>query len=55
MATIRARKQADKTTRYTAVVRLRKGTKIIRQEARTFSHRAAAEKWAKSREVSRDS
>ena len=51
MATIRARKQADKTTRYTAVVRLRKGTKIIHQEAKTFTHRAAAEKWAKSREV----
>jgi len=34
-----------------AIVRLRKGTKIIHQEAKTFTHRAAAEKRAKSGEV----
>lgn len=51
MATIRARKQADGTLRYTAVVRIRKQKRIIYQEAKTFSHRSAADKWGKSREV----
>jgi hypothetical protein len=51
MATIRGRKQADGTTRYTAVVRLRKGQVIIHQEAKTFAHRSAAATWAKHREV----
>ncbi len=51
MATIRARKQADKTIRYTAIIRIRKQAEVIHQEAKTFAHRAAAEKWAKSREV----
>lgn len=51
MAHIRARKQSDGSLRYTAAVRLRKGKQIIHREAKTFSHRSAAEKWAKSREV----
>jgi len=51
MATIRARKQADGTTRYTAIVRLRKGKGVLHQETRTFAHRAAALTWAKHREV----
>jgi len=51
MAYIRARKQSDGSTRYSAVVRLRKGKQIVYREAKTFSHRSAAEKWAKSREV----
>ena len=38
MATICARRQADGSTRYTAIVR-------------TFAHRAAAVTWAKHREV----
>jgi hypothetical protein len=33
------------------VIRLRKRAALIHQEAKTFSHRAAAERWAKSREV----
>jgi integrase len=51
MASIRARRQADGTLRYTAEVRLRKGKRVIHREAKTFTHRTAAEKWAKSREV----
>jgi hypothetical protein len=51
MAHIRARKQSDGSVRYTAAVRLRKGKQIIHREAKTFSLRSAAEKWAKSREV----
>ncbi len=51
MATIRARKTADGSTRYTAVVRIRKGNKVAHQEAKTFTHRGAATLWAKSREV----
>jgi integrase len=51
MATIRARRQANGTLRYTAMVRLRKGKTLIHQEAKTFSHRGAAASWAKFREV----
>jgi hypothetical protein len=36
---------------YTAVIRIRNGKRIIHQEAKTFSLRLPAEKWAKSREV----
>lgn len=43
MATIRARKQVNGTTRYTAMVRLRKGKTVIHQETKTFAFRAAAE------------
>ena len=45
MATIRTRKQADGTMRYTAIVRLRKGKTLVHQEARTFAHRSAALSW----------
>jgi integrase len=51
MATIRARKQAKGLTRYTAIIRLRKGKAVIHQEAKTFAHRAAALTWARHREV----
>jgi hypothetical protein len=51
LATIKVRKQANGTTRYTAIVRMRKGKVILHREARTFSHRAAALTWAKHREV----
>jgi integrase len=51
MSYIRARKQADGTTRYTAVVRIRKGKAILHHEAKTFSHRSAAITWARHREV----
>src|ERR1700719_1740057 len=51
MATIRARKQADGSTRYTAIVRIRKGNAVIHQEYKTFAHRVAAVAWAKHCEV----
>ncbi|HEV7607234.1 MAG TPA: tyrosine-type recombinase/integrase [Steroidobacteraceae bacterium] len=51
MPTIKARKQASGSTRYTAVVRLRRGTTVLHQESRTFTHRTAALSWAKHREV----
>jgi len=51
MATIRARKQSDGTTRYTAIVRIRKGKSVVHQECKTFALRTAAAAWAKHREV----
>ena len=51
MATIRARRQADGSTRYTAIVRIRKGKAVIHQQYKTFAHRPAAVTWAKHREV----
>lgn len=52
MPYIKARKQADGSQRYMAVVRIRRSGKVLHQEARTFTHRSAAERWAKHREVS---
>jgi integrase len=51
MATIRARKQADGTARYTAIVRVRSGKVLLHQECKTFALRTAAASWAKHREV----
>lgn len=51
MPAIQARKQADGSTRYTAVVRIRRQGKVLHQEARTFAYRSAAERWGKQREV----
>ncbi len=51
MATIKARKQANGSTRHTAVVRIRRGTTVLHQESRTFTHRTAALSWARHREV----
>src|ERR1017187_3592243 len=51
MPTIKARKQANGTTRYTAIVRIRRGGAILHRESRTFTHRSAALSWAKHREV----
>ena len=51
MATIRARKQAHGSTRYTAIVRIRRGTTIVYQEYKTFAVRTAASSWAKHRVV----
>jgi hypothetical protein len=51
MAQIRARRQADGSTRYTAIIRIRWGTALIQQEYRTFAQRSAAASWAKHREV----
>jgi hypothetical protein len=51
MPTIKARKQADGSHRYTAIVRIRRQGKVLHQEAKTFAHRSAAERWGKHREV----
>lgn len=51
MAYIRSRQYADGPTRYTAVVRIRRDGVVLHQEAKTFAHRGAAHKWARSREV----
>ena len=51
MATIKARRQAKGSIRYTAVVRKRVGKTIVHREAKTFTHRSAAMTWAKHREV----
>lgn len=51
MATIKARRQANGSIRYTAIVRKRVGKSIVQREARTVTHRSAALSWAKHREV----
>lgn len=51
MATIKVRKRANGSLRYTAIVRLRKDKVVLHSEAKTFTHRLAAEKWARAREV----
>jgi integrase len=51
MPTIKVRKQTNGSTRYTAIVRIRRGTTVLHQESRTFTHRTAALSWAKHREV----
>jgi integrase len=51
MATIKARRQANGSIRYTAVVRKRVGKTIVHREAKTFTHRSAAVSWARHREV----
>jgi integrase len=51
MAHILVRKYSSGATRYTANVRIRKGKEVVHRESKTFEHRSAAAKWAKSREV----
>jgi integrase len=51
MPTIKVRKQANGITRYTAIVRIRRGGAILHHESRTFAHRSAAVSWARHREV----
>ena len=51
MPTVKVRKQSDGTTRYTAIVRIRRGGVILHRESRTFAHRSAALSWATHREV----
>lgn len=51
MATIRMRKRADGSCGYTAQIRIHDGRAVVHQEAKTFSRRAAADKWARAREV----
>ena len=50
MAHILARKR-DSGIRYTANVRIKKNGVVVHRESKTFELRAAAEKWARAREV----
>ncbi|HEY6454025.1 MAG TPA: hypothetical protein VIY90_01960 [Steroidobacteraceae bacterium] len=54
MAQIRARRQADGSTRCTAIIRIRNGRALLQQEYRTFAQRSAAASWTKHREVQRE-
>jgi hypothetical protein len=51
VASIRSRQRADGTWAYTAEVRIHEKKVVIYEEAKTFSRRAAAEKWARARRV----
>ena len=51
MARILVRKRADGSPSYTAQIRVHAQKVLVHQEAKTFSRQAAAEKWAKAREV----
>jgi hypothetical protein len=53
MATIKARRQAHGSIRYTAIVRKRAGKTIVHREAKTFTHRSAALTWARHRDLLR--
>lgn len=44
MATIRARRQANGFTRYTAYIPIRRGKAVVHTESRTFAHRSAESK-----------
>src|SRR5664279_4238833 len=51
MGTILARKRKDGTIGYTALIRLKKGGKIIHTETETFDRQQAATNWLKKRET----
>jgi integrase len=51
MATILPRRRADGSIGYMATIRLHHGKELVHRESKTFSRRAAAEKWARAREV----
>ena len=46
MATITPRRRSDGTVAYKALVRLKRGGKIVYSESRTFSKLAVARRWA---------
>lgn len=52
MPHILTRRYGTGKTRYTAVVRVRKGQVLLHRESKTFAHRSAAVSWARHREVS---
>ncbi|WP_439889362.1 tyrosine-type recombinase/integrase [Pseudomonas sp. MBLB4123] len=54
MATIRARKSADGSLRYTAQIRIKKNGMQVYQESQTFARKQAAQAWAKRREAELD-
>jgi hypothetical protein len=51
LATIRARKSADGSLRYTVQIRIKKNGAQVYQESQTFTRKQAAQAWAKRRET----
>jgi integrase len=51
VACIRARQRADGTWAYTVQIRIHDKKEVIYEEAKTFSRKAGAEKWARARRV----
>jgi hypothetical protein len=51
VASIRSRRRADGTWAYTAEIRIHERKVVIYEEAKTFSRKATAEKWARARRV----
>lgn len=51
MATIRSRKSADGSLRYTVQIRIKKNGLQVYQESQTFARKQAAQAWAKRRET----
>ena len=54
MATIRSRKLADGTVRYTAQIRVKRDGLQVYQESLTFARKQAAQAWARKREAELD-
>ena len=54
MATIRSRKLADGTVRYTAQIRVKRDGVQVYQESLTFARKQAAKAWARKRETELD-
>ena len=50
MGNIVPRKRKDGTTGYTAVIRIKRGGRIVHRETKTFDREAAAKTWIKKRE-----
>ncbi|HEY1399807.1 tyrosine-type recombinase/integrase [Roseateles sp.] len=51
MGTILSRKRKDGTVGHTAVIRIKKGGKVVHTESETFDRKQAAEAWMKKRET----
>lgn len=54
MATIRARKLADGSASYTALIRIKRDGVQVYQESQTFARKQAAQAWARKRESELD-
>ena len=54
MATIRSRKLADGTVRYTAQIRVKREGAQVYQESQTFARKQAAQAWVRKREAELD-
>ena len=54
MATIRSRKLADGTVRYTAQIRVKCEGVQVYQESQTFARKQAAQAWVRKQEVELD-